>query len=69
MDQQDGPILPAPIANQNKGFASPCPLADSAIYMYNLVPRFSLAPEGRVGETPGYEVDTVNPTRENSFFT
>ena len=44
MDLQDGPILPAPIANQNTGFASPCPVADSAIYMYNLVTRFSLAP-------------------------
>ena len=44
MDLQDGPILPAPIANQNTGFASPYPVADSAIYMYNLVTRFSLAP-------------------------
>ena len=28
---QDRSILPAPIANQNTGFASSCPLADSAI--------------------------------------
>ena len=28
---QNGPILPACVANQNAGFASSCPLADSAI--------------------------------------
>ena len=28
---QNGPILPARVANQNTGFASSCPLADSPI--------------------------------------
>ena len=28
---QDGPILPARVANQNEGFTSSCPLADLAI--------------------------------------
>ena len=30
---QEEPILPARVANQNAGFASSCPPADSAIYI------------------------------------
>ena len=31
LSRQDGSILPAQVANQNAGFASSCPLEDSAI--------------------------------------
>ena len=31
--EKDGPILPSPVANQNAGFSSSCPLADSAMYL------------------------------------
>ena len=33
---QDGSILPAQVAKQNTGFASPYPLADSAILYHNI---------------------------------
>ena len=31
--REDGPILTPQVANQNAGFASSCPLADSAMYL------------------------------------
>lgn len=33
---QNGFILPARLANHNTGFASPCPLVDSAILYHNI---------------------------------
>ena len=57
----DRPILPARVANQNKGIVSYCPLADSAIYIITLPIITSFRP-GTCGSTLRFLSVSVLPS-------
>ena len=57
----DRPILPARVANQNKGIASYCPLVDSAIYIIKLPIITSFRP-GTCGSTLRFFSVSVLPS-------